>query len=233
MVNTLNLGTLFLVLIRQVEPMYIYGGKEAIPHSRPYMVLLNMTSVNPNKTTYCDGFLVREDFVITAAHCTASFTKAMLGVHNVFKKDFQEIRVKKEFPHPKYTNCCLQNDIMLLKLEKNASFSNNVRSIDLPHTANEKVPKNCLVSGWGKISNITAGGSPVLREVNVTLKSQSCSKSHEVLSLGPNGPLLGDSGSPLVCNGLAYGVVSGGDWNNKFYMCLSDYLDWITETMMN
>ncbi|KAL1023041.1 hypothetical protein UPYG_G00035710 [Umbra pygmaea] len=233
MVNTLNLGTLLLVLIGRVEPMYIYGGKEAIPHSRPYMVLLNMTSVNSNKPKYCDGFLVREDFVITAAHCTASYTKVKLGVHNVLEKDVLEILVEKEFPHPNYSDSSFANDIMLLKLEKNASFSNNVCCIDLPHTANEKVPKNCLVSGWGVYNNATAGGSPVLREVNVTLESENCSNIHEVLSLGPNGPLVGDSGSPLVCNGLAYGVVSGGDWNNKYYMCLSDYLDWITDTMMN
>uniref|UniRef100_A0A8C1WJQ3 Peptidase S1 domain-containing protein n=1 Tax=Cyprinus carpio TaxID=7962 RepID=A0A8C1WJQ3_CYPCA len=43
----------------------IVGGKVSILHSRPYMVYIRDKI---SKLT-CDGFLVREDYVMTAAHC--------------------------------------------------------------------------------------------------------------------------------------------------------------------
>lgn len=43
----------------------------------------------------------------------------------------------------------------------------------------------------------------------------------------------GDSGSPLVCNGVAYGVVSCSMEKLHIYTRIPDYLDWITNTMNN
>uniref|UniRef100_A0A8C5ZBW9 Peptidase S1 domain-containing protein n=1 Tax=Marmota marmota marmota TaxID=9994 RepID=A0A8C5ZBW9_MARMA len=42
----------------------IIGGHEAKPHSRPYMAYLQFLSQNSLRT--CGGFLIREDFVLTA-----------------------------------------------------------------------------------------------------------------------------------------------------------------------
>lgn len=42
----------------------IVGGRTAAPHSRPYMALLQIRG-----RLNCGGALVREDFVLTAAHC--------------------------------------------------------------------------------------------------------------------------------------------------------------------
>ncbi len=44
----------------------IVDGIDSVPHSRPYMVYIRD---NVSKQT-CGGFLVREDYVMTAAHCT-------------------------------------------------------------------------------------------------------------------------------------------------------------------
>ena len=45
----------------------ITEGQEAKPHSRPYMAYLQFKT---SKGTHIyGGFLVREDFVLTAAHC--------------------------------------------------------------------------------------------------------------------------------------------------------------------
>uniref|UniRef100_A0A8C0LE73 Peptidase S1 domain-containing protein n=1 Tax=Canis lupus dingo TaxID=286419 RepID=A0A8C0LE73_CANLU len=43
----------------------IIGGREARPHSRPYMAYLQIRSPNGGSSA-CGGFLVREDFVLTA-----------------------------------------------------------------------------------------------------------------------------------------------------------------------
>lgn len=42
----------------------IIGGNEVDRHSRPYMA-----SVQFKKAHMCGGFLIRKDYVLTAAHC--------------------------------------------------------------------------------------------------------------------------------------------------------------------
>uniref|UniRef100_A0A8C7CV14 trypsin n=1 Tax=Oncorhynchus kisutch TaxID=8019 RepID=A0A8C7CV14_ONCKI len=187
----LNLGTLVLMLIfySEVHAGRIYGGKEAVPYSRPYMVLLERATTNILKPKNCAGFLVREDFVMTAAHCNGRSIKAKLGVHNVQQESAQEMFVKKAFPHPHYDNEEHDNDIMLLKLEKNVLVTNRVRPIGLPQTEDEEVPKDCLVSGWGFNIRGVNKGSSVLLDLNVTLvASQVCSDNHAFCSSGLNGP---------------------------------------------
>lgn len=51
-----------------IFPVYtILGGHEAVPHSRPYMVFLER-HMSDGRKKYCAGFLLNEDFVMTAAH---------------------------------------------------------------------------------------------------------------------------------------------------------------------
>uniref|UniRef100_A0A3B4WN50 Peptidase S1 domain-containing protein n=1 Tax=Seriola lalandi dorsalis TaxID=1841481 RepID=A0A3B4WN50_SERLL len=59
----------------------IIGGHEAVPHSRPYMVLL-VQHMEDNKTKHCGGFLLNEDFVMTAAHCQAKILVPMMRFLN-------------------------------------------------------------------------------------------------------------------------------------------------------
>ncbi|KAM8746470.1 mast cell protease 1A-like [Acanthopagrus schlegelii] len=228
---------LALTLDRQVHTGEIIGGKEAVPHSRPYMVFLERKMGNNTKT--CDGFLLNEEFVLTAAHCKAESYKASLGVHNFHNQNgVKHVSVEQAFPHENYSQLTHLNDIMLLKLSSKVKFNKNVKGIALADEA-DSLPKSCLVSGWG-VTEEHKNGSDVLMEVNVTLyEDKQCAERNWYCSVGINGPDRGDSGGPLVCeDGKAYGVVSfktkskeTDDQPIYVFTKIPDYRSWINSTI--
>ncbi|KAM8744747.1 granzyme B(G,H)-like [Acanthopagrus schlegelii] len=229
---------LALTLDRQVHTGEIIGGKETVPHSRPYMVIVEKRTENNSKPKMCDGFLVNEEFVLTAAHCKAESYNALLGVHNVHNQSgVENVSVEQAFPHENYSQLTYLNDIMLLKLSYKVKFNKKVNGITLADEG-DSLPKSCLVSGWGKTSDDNEYGSDVLMEVNVTLNdNKQCAERNCYCSVGETGPGKGDSGSPLICeDGKAYGVVS---FKTKpqdsdptyFFTKIPDYRDWINSTI--
>ncbi|KAG2465774.1 MCPT3 protease, partial [Polypterus senegalus] len=152
---------------------WIINGREAKPNSRPYMAAL----YGGLETTrfVCDGFLIREDFVLTAAHCKEKSMIVKLGVHRLSKpmKAWQVIKVKEVFTHPKYTLKPMRNDIMLLKLASPAKLNQNVSLLALAERKDkdERTGMSCFILGWG--TNET-GGSPsdVLMEADISITDQ-------------------------------------------------------------
>ncbi|XP_068447584.1 chymase-like [Clinocottus analis] len=190
-----------------VDAAKIIGGRPAAPHSRPYMALV-VRHMEDNTVKRCGGFLLREDIVMTAAHCQARFYTVLLGLHKYQPRaQIQRLSVKRSFPHEDFS-FKLINDIMLLQLSSNANLTRNVKPIALADKSDVSLPKSCLVSGWGRTDD-TLFMSRVLMEVNVTLTdSQQCAEHKLYCSEGTTGPSTGDSGGPLVCEGKAYGVIS-------------------------
>uniref|UniRef100_A0A669BI18 trypsin n=1 Tax=Oreochromis niloticus TaxID=8128 RepID=A0A669BI18_ORENI len=150
---------------------------EAKPHSRPYMASLQYQEHHS-----CGGMLIREDFVLTAAHCkfeNRGPSTVVLGAHDISKKEKsqQRIKVAKYYPHPKFSGK-YDYDIMLLKLEKNATLNKFVKTIKLPKK-NGKTPANvkCHVVGWGRTGN-DLRPSNVLKEA--TEKTQFSSEWEKI-----------------------------------------------------
>ncbi|XP_038572921.1 plasminogen-like [Micropterus salmoides] len=227
----------------------IINGKKTKAKSMKYMA-----SVQNNKGHVCGGFLISEDFVVTAAHCDdKNPTSVVLGTHNLKKVDDKTMRYTvKRCKHPSYKRLESGNDIMLLKLSRKARPSKKVliKPIQLPsRQINLKENQNCKVAGWGLTRT---GGQLVndLQEVDVPIiKLEKCQKAwHNILPDNiicaggygtKKGFCQGDSGGPLVYKGkIAVGVVSFNSKNNcnypdvpNIYTDISKFLPWIKEIL--
>ncbi|NXR12757.1 GRAA protein, partial [Semnornis frantzii] len=232
----------------------IIGGSEVVPHSRPFMALIK----GPDESV-CGGALIKEDWVLTAAHCYMKRARVILGAHSLKaeakEKQRQVFQIAKQIPYPCYCSCSKENDIMLLQLHKRAVLGKAVRLIPLPTSDDDPNPgTTCTVAGWGQTQNSEKKLSDTLREVNVTVISRRiCNdKSHY-----NNNPVItsnmicagsinggkdscnGDSGGPLRCNNVMKGITAFGkakkcgavDGPGVYTRLTKQYLQWIRKTI--
>ncbi|XP_005911260.2 mast cell protease 2 [Bos mutus] len=235
---------LLLLLCCRTQAGEIIGGTESKPHSHPYMAYLQIVTWD-GKLAACGGFLIRRDFVLTAAHCAGRSVTVTLGAHNLQKKEdtWQRLEVIKQFPYPKYEHVGL-HDIMLLKLKEKANLTLAVGTIPLPsHFTFIRPGIMCRVAGWGQTA-VNEPASSTLQEVKLRLmEPQACSHfsafNHNLqLCVGnpqsTKSAFKGDSGGPLLCAGVAQGIVSYGLPNAKppaVFTRISPYRPWIDEVL--
>uniref|UniRef100_A0A8C9QI36 Peptidase S1 domain-containing protein n=1 Tax=Spermophilus dauricus TaxID=99837 RepID=A0A8C9QI36_SPEDA len=216
---------LVFLLCPRTEAGKIIGGQEAVPHSHPYMAFLRIKT--PTTTEQCGGFLEREDFVLTAAHCWGSISiTVILGAHNIKdnERTQQIIPVRNAIP-------------MGLK----AKLTAEVSLLKLPSGNSQVAPgMMCTVAGWGRIGqNIS---TTKLQEVQLVIQ-----KDKECLSHYPKpynstiqicvgnlkekkNSFQGDSEGPLVCKNVAQGIVSFGKEKGtppSIYTRISRFQRWI------
>ncbi|KAG6924136.1 mast cell proteinase-1 [Chelydra serpentina] len=230
----------------------IIGGREARPHSRPYMAFME-TNLGPESTINCGGFLVREDFVLTAAHCDEegsgdASTFVILGAHDLNQKERtqQQIRVRRKIPHEDFDGTTLENDIMLLQLERRAERTHAVKPISLaPANFLLQPEATCSVAGWGRTGVHMVRSSTKLQEVTLkTADDKQCQPFFDsfnrtsMLCVGniktKQSSFVGDSGGPLVCKGVAQGIVSHGKDSGlppAVYTRISAFIPWLRKKM--
>ncbi|OCU02530.1 granzyme A [Xenopus laevis] len=239
---------LLLIRINGNNCMDIINGNEAAPHSRPYMAFIHSSTGG-----YCGGTLIKQNWVLTAAHCIVNKSNVTLGAHNWRnkEKEQQTFSIARAVPHPCFDKDRKIHDIQLLQLKGAAKSTKFVSVLNVPTKDEDVKPESiCSIAGWG-ITKVNGKSSDVLREANVTVVGRDkCNKIYKKLKIteitsnmlcaGPakrrnDDTCQGDSGGPLVCDKKFSAIVSFGykcgnpKYPGVYTRLTAKYLQWIKD----
>ncbi|NWR04206.1 GRAF protein, partial [Paradoxornis webbianus] len=193
----------------------------------------------------CGGFLVAPGWVMTAAQCLVHKPlTVILGAQTLQRREesWQTFEVKGYHCHPGFTSPKKGNDILLLKLNGNATINSHVRPISF-EKSKVRGGAECSVAGWGyRTATVTIirqrdclNQYPGLAD-NLICGRSSSSRVPEKVRLRTDLSLSSfsqdDAGDPLVCNNKAYGIFSyrHNNWPG-FYTHIAPYLPWVNSVM--
>ncbi|MFI6663064.1 serine protease [Streptomyces sp. NPDC050523] len=200
----------------------VVTGQDAPPGDFPYMVSVRGSSHE------CGGVIISDQWVLTAAQCVDGRSASDLSVragtdeHAAGGIDFTVTQVVK---HPDYDSGSHDYDIGLIKIS--GEFALGIRNVDkvaLPASDTQSATgTTATLIGWGATQE---GGalSQRLQEASVPVVDHAtCQKQYDgyntvtdrMLCAGPTaggvGSCTGDTGGPLLQNGVPIGLVS---WAN-------------------
>uniref|UniRef100_A0A667I0X0 Mast cell protease 4-like n=1 Tax=Lynx canadensis TaxID=61383 RepID=A0A667I0X0_LYNCA len=222
----------------------IISGIESKPHPCPYMAHLEIIT-DQGYVASCGGFLVSQEFVLTAAYCKGRKITVTLGSHDIKQEEstWQKLEVSEQIVHPNYNFFTNLNDIMLLKVP--LSQADPRHGDNLPAHWSTFIPpgRMCRAAGWGR-TGVMESVSDTLREVKLRLMdAKACNHytfySHKLQICVGNprktrSAYKGDSGGPLFCAEVAQGIVSYGRTDAKapaVFTRISPYVPWINEIL--
>ncbi|XP_077166005.1 chymotrypsinogen 2-like [Paroedura picta] len=229
----------------------IVNGEDAVPGSWPWQVSLQ----DSTGFHFCGGSLIREDWVVTAAHCNVRTThQVVLGEFDQGSPsaEIQVLKIAKVFKNPKFNIFTIKNDITLLKLDTPARLTDRVSPVCLPE-ATDDFPGglSCVTTGWGLMRYNDKNTPEKLQQVALPLlTNEQCKKywgnriADVMVCAGAAGAssCRGDSGGPLVCqkNGAwtLAGIVSWGSSTCStsspgVYARVTELRAWIDEILAN
>nr|XP_023026954.1 chymotrypsin-like [Leptinotarsa decemlineata] len=226
----------------------ITNGDVAEPNSFPYVVAI-LTIIDDRIVT-CGGSLISDSLVLTAARCVYGATDAdiSIGAHDLKNLEENHIQMtsKSFIIHEGYQNGSMHHDIAVIELESAVTLSDRIATVKLPQYSDISTNFNGrqgVVAGWGKTSDTDNSTSNVLHYAKLTIIPNTvCTISHafqisleQICTSGVarKNICLGDSGSPLVVDGIQIGIASfGSDFGCEVglpgvYTRVTSYLNWL------
>ncbi|KAJ8910303.1 hypothetical protein NQ315_003781 [Exocentrus adspersus] len=184
----------------------------------------------------------------------------ILGAHNVTADEDTQVRLDamEVYIHENFTLLDYQNDIALIRLSKEVTLNDYIQTISLPSRRdfNKNYEDEIVTStGWGLTTDLDHDASlkdisPVLRYVNVEVQAlDECGEYYNnniynitfvtELNICTNGyknkgTCNGDSGGPLIHDGIQIGLVSIGTTlcelcSPSIFTNIVKHLDWIEQ----
>ncbi|KAM4854974.1 transmembrane protease serine 11B-like [Thomomys bottae] len=226
----------------------IVNGKNAQEGAWPWMA-----SMQWRGTHFCGASLVGSRWLLSAAHCFAKKTSLKDWTVNfglAVNKPYMTHKVRRIILHEHFKSPGVQNDIALVELANEVSFTKYIRKICLPE-ANMKLSQqdSVVATGWGALS-MNGPWPVILQEAPLKIiDNENCNAPHVLSGLvldtmlcagylsGEADACQNDSGGPLAYIDSRkiwhlVGIVSWGDGcakKNKpgVYTRVSSYRDWI------
>ncbi|XP_053985491.1 chymotrypsin-1-like [Hylaeus volcanicus] len=219
----------------------IVGGSDAPIGKFPYQV-----SLQYNGHHFCGGSIISKRHILTAAHCMKAVPDIRkITVHvgiNLLSQSGAVYNVESATLHPNFSLHSDDNDVAVIRVNKNIAFNAKVKAIPLA-TGNVPDGSSCVLSGWGT----KAGGSIPNKLQYANFHIEPLSKCQQawrgiadvqsthvctIAKVG-QGVCNGDNGGPLVANGQQIGIVCFahpcGVGSPDVYTRVSSFSSWIKE----
>ncbi|XP_060522687.1 trypsin-7-like [Cylas formicarius] len=202
----------------------------------------------------CGGTIIGKRWILTAGHCLSTgLSSIRFGTIVRNEGGFEserDIKIAKQISNPDYLNdymwgeWIIENDIALLELAEDLPYGPTVQPATLPEQdASVPINQSAVLIGWGYLSGFSVEKPEILQKVNLTVYGNDyCDKVLTVpyndtqnlcagVDANDKGQCTGDSGGPLLVNGVPTGIVS---WSVKpcisapgAFTKVSYYRNWI------